>query len=226
MPPKPNDFTGSDQDWRQLNSVQPESPEQIESPSKQQNTTNLQKPGNIDIPQWLGTEDAWQEIQPEQTQPTAPSDVMPIAPPEENTALIPSGLSRGRPGPTPEPYKVVMDDDFVNFGPKPEEVEPADPASLFDEVLPPGTPMEERNKKFSIREKIWYSLNTGAPLDMVYETLPDRMKRTFTSTRTVEPDYVYWAGTNRHIMVSWDHLRNDWRAFAVDRIKDAKLEGE
>lgn len=233
IPPKPPDFAGSDEDWIRLNEVQPDAmPEQealppvVPTPSTEKPLPRSMKPGNVEIPEWLGTEDDWDEITPPEPLPATKPRPLPVAPDTENTLLVPSGLARGKPGPAPDPYKVVMEDEFVNFGPDPEDVKPVDPATLFDEVLPPDTPVEERNKKFSIREKIWYALNTGTPLNITYETIPDRMKRTFTSTRTVEPDYVYWAGTNRHIMVSWDHLRNDWRAFAVDRIRDAKLEGE
>jgi predicted DNA-binding transcriptional regulator YafY len=44
--------------------------------------------------------------------------------------------------------------------------------------------------------------------------------------RVVVPDYVYWAGTDRHIMVAWDFNVDDWRAFAVDNIQAADLVGE
>ena len=171
------------------------------------------------IPEWLGNENDWAFVGE-----TPPKGALPIDDKEEDLNLIPSDLGRGRPGMPTDPFDEAMDEEFIKI--KPEDAEPVDPASLFDEVLPPDTPMEERNQKFNVREKIYYSLNTGTPLNITYETLPDRMSRTFVSTRTIEPDYVYWAGTNRHILVAWDHLRNGWRAFVVDRIQQAKLEGD
>lgn len=229
VPPKPPDFAGSDEDWRMLNEEQPmepafePEPQATTPPEGPRHIPREMKPGNIEIPSWLGSEDEWEEITPSTQEPQAPVGVLPVS--GDDTPAPPSVLAPGRPG-SPDPYDVIMEDDFVNFGPEPEDVEPVDPSSLFEEVLPSDTPEEERNKKFSVREKIWYALNTGTPLGMVYETLPDRMRRTFVSTRTVEPDYVYWAGTGRHILVAWDHLRNDWRAFVVDRIRDAKIKEE
>lgn len=176
---------------------------------------------NVDssIPEWLGSEDDWSFIGEK-----APPGVLPIS--NEENDLVPSELGRGKPGlpSDPEEIKDITDEEFIKI--KPEEETPVDPATLFDEVLPPDTPMEERNRQFNIREKLWYSLNNRTPMTITYETLPDRMSRTFVSTRMIEPDYVYWAGTNRHILVAWDHLRNDWRAFVVDRIREANLEGE
>jgi hypothetical protein len=108
----------------------------------------------------------------------------------------------------------------------PEMKEPIDPGEMYEEVLREETPLEEKNRKLNIREKIFESLNTGMPLNITYRTLPDDMGRSSITERTVEPDYVYWPDTERHVLMAHDHLRNDWRSFAVDNILQADLIGE
>jgi len=126
-----------------------------------------------------------------------------------------------------QPYYEMADFTFLPFGEdKPENVTPEDPSKLFEEVPTPETPTEEMNRRLSVREKIWRSLNTASPMSIKYQTLADDLGRTAVTNRIVRPDYVYWAGTNRHILVAWCNLRNDWRAFAVDNILAADLIGD
>ena len=122
---------------------------------------------------------------------------------------------------SPERIKPATEFTFLPFAPSPEtENTPVDPGSLVgDEEDIPKTSIEKANDSLDTREKIFYSLNNGTPLRIQYKTLDGSV----TSERTVHPDYVYWAGTNRHILVAWDELRNDWRAFSVDNIQRSKL---
>lgn len=124
-----------------------------------------------------------------------------------------------------KPYYEMADFTFLPFGKQPE-IQPEDPAKMFQEIATPETPIEEINRKYNIREKIWRSLNMALPLKIIYETLTDDMGRKARTDRVVRPDYVYWAGTNRHILVAWCDMRNDWRAFAVDNIIKADLLGD
>lgn len=101
------------------------------------------------------------------------------------------------------------------------EEAPVEPEKSFEEVEEEQSEIDKKNETLSVREKIWYALDhPGTPLRIVYTSLGS-----FTTERTVEPAYVYWAGTHRHVLVAWCELRNDWRAFIVDRITQAKLEG-
>jgi hypothetical protein len=121
---------------------------------------------------------------------------------------------------SPNAFKPITDENFlpVTPGKQPE----VNPEESFDELKGEPSPLDEANKNLSVREKIWYSLNNpGTPLRIVYTSLAG-----YTTERTVEPDYVYWAGTRRHVLVAWCRMRNDWRAFIVDRITKAKLEGD
>jgi hypothetical protein len=116
--------------------------------------------------------------------------------------------------------KPITDFTFLPASPGAGEATPENPAALLgDEVPMPTSPLDELNRKLSVREMIFYSLNNGSPLRIKYTTL-DGLGR---SERTILPDYVYWAGTNRHILVAWDEMNNDWRAFAVDNINMALL---
>lgn len=104
--------------------------------------------------------------------------------------------------------------------PLPEEKPQADPSEMFEEVIYKDEPPDVKEEQLSVREKIHRSLNFMLPLRILYTSLAG-----LTTERTVHPDYVYWAGTRRHILVAWDEMKNDWRAFVVDRIREAKLEG-
>jgi hypothetical protein len=103
--------------------------------------------------------------------------------------------------------------------PRPETI-PIPPANLLgDAAVIPMTPTEEKNEQLSSFELVAESLYTKTPIRISYVTL-DGM---FQSERTVHPDYVYDADTNRKILVAWDELKNDWRAFAMENILKAKL---
>lgn len=100
--------------------------------------------------------------------------------------------------------------------PVPQPPPPSDPEQFLSEVVESRPPSPEADQELSVREKIRNSLANGLPLRIVYTSLGG-----YTTERTVHPDYVYFAGTMRHVLVAWDELRNDWRAFIVDRIRNA-----
>lgn len=141
---------------------------------------------------------------------------------------LPTNMPVLRPAPKGQagsPYYEVADFTFLPFGKGPEAT-PEDPAKMFEEIYTPETPIEEANRVYQVREKIWRSLNRSIPMKIQYKTLEDEMGRTAETNRVIRPDYVYWAGTNRHILVAWCDMRNDWRAFAVDNIITAELLGD
>jgi hypothetical protein len=132
------------------------------------------------------------------------------APDEDNLDVAPSA-------PIPPPQDVT-DQGFLPV--EPEQEEPVEPEKSFEELEEEQSELDRKNKELSTREKIWYALNNpGLLLTIKYTSLAG-----WTSERSVGPDYVYWAGTHRHVMVAWCYLRNDWRAFIVDRITEANLE--
>lgn len=201
-----------DQDVRRRRQdlAQPQSPAEHPAPPEQE-----LPPGRGLQPEFPGEEDF--------------SD-MRIPPPEE-IADVPPGLQEGvAPGWTPEEMNLqpdgLADFTFLPWGEDPEERQPVDPAKLFEEQIPPETPLEKANRQLTVRQKIWEALNKADPLKIQYTTLPDDRGMSVPIERVVSPDYVYWAGTNRHIMVGWDHTVDDWRAFAVDNINGADLVGE
>lgn len=156
-----------------------------------------------------------------------------VPPPEEiaGKSPLPKNLPPVMPAPRGQagnPYYEMADFTFLPFGEEPEGVVPEDPAKIFEEVKAPESPLEEMNRRLKndVRAKIWTSLNNTIPLKIVYQTLADDGGSSSRTERVVRPDYVYWAGTNRHILVAWCDLRNDWRAFAVDNIATADLIGE
>lgn len=114
--------------------------------------------------------------------------------------------------------KPSMDYTFLPFAPGPGEGKmPLDPSQFIGSEIPiPKTEEEKANEVLDLREKIFYSLNNGIPMKITYRTLDGKN----VTDRIIHPDYVYWAGTNRHILVAWDELKNDWRAFAVDNINE------
>ncbi len=116
--------------------------------------------------------------------------------------------------------KPTTDFSFLPFAPTPDGNIPINPQQFIGEDIEiPTTPIEDANETLGIREKIFYSLNNATPLKISYTTIDGGS----TTDRTIHPDYVYWAGTNRHILVAWDKSKNDWRAFAVDNINLADL---
>ncbi len=101
--------------------------------------------------------------------------------------------------------------------------QPIPPEENFEELKPLEEPEQseqaEKEKTLDLRGQIWKAMSENLPLRIVYTSL-----KGLTTERTVFPDYIYWAGTHRHVMVSWDSSKNDWRAFIVDRIRKAKIE--
>ena len=141
---------------------------------------------------------------------------------------VPKGQQPGQPYYETIPTGFLEAEDWTYHpeGDDPEHEDTVDPAEIFEEVVKQETPVEEQNRKLSIREKIFESLNTGTPLSIQYRTIPDAIGQSSVTERTVEPDYVYWPSTNRHLLMAMDHLRGDWRSFAVDNILQADLVGE
>lgn len=152
-------------------------------------------------------------------------DLVPIGDYDTNT-----GIETRPPPPAPEDAGSVplADDDQDDQGlevaptspPGPEqpaeeqEPEEPNPELSMEDVEEPEGPLDKVNKG-DIRTKIFYAMTHNLQLRIVYTTLAGTK-----TERTVEPDYVYWAGTHRHVLIAWDHLRSDWRAFVVDRIGD------
>lgn len=100
-----------------------------------------------------------------------------------------------------------------------QDFEPYDANVNYERLVPQEDTYENENKTLDIPEKVWLSTNKNVPLRIVYTTL-----RGQTTERTVFPDHVHYA-KGHAILVAWCQLRNDWRAFIVDRISQAKLEG-
>jgi len=119
----------------------------------------------------------------------------------------------------PEPVQ----DPAFKVEPKPA-VQPVDPASIAEEVPPPSTDLDTINADPDPGKKIYVSIRDNLPLKITYTTLPRKENPSGSTTnRVVDPDFVYWAGTNRNVMVAWCRLRGDWRAFAVDGIREAEV---
>lgn len=117
--------------------------------------------------------------------------------------------------------KPATDFSFLPFAPAPEKEElPIEPSQMLANEIPlPVSDLDQVNASLGIREKIFYSLNNTVPMRIKYLTL-DGMSRT---ERTIHPDYVRFAGTGRYVLIAWDELYGDWRAFAVDNIQEAIL---
>ncbi len=146
-------------------------------------------------------------------------DELDISPyPDTNADSIPS---------TPDPSNVnniLPTEEFqIPSIPTNTDESPAPPEENFEELKPLKEEDQDnkKEKELDLRGTIWKAMSNNLPLRMVYTSI-----KGLTTERTVYPDYIYWAGTNRHIMVSWDTSKNDWRAFVVDRIRKAKIEEE
>lgn len=167
-----------------------------------------------------------EELTPAEEEPFRPvrdDDFKPVAPPkppprpwefdmDEAADLVPL-----KPDTEGKPYIGYT---FLPMAPMPAESKvPVNPSELLgDEVVMPTTPIEDANDELNVPQKIYYSLYNSVPLRITYTTLDGGSM----SERTIHPDHVYWAGTNRHILVAWDELRGDWRAFAVNNIDPEK----
>ena len=144
---------------------------------------------------------------------------------EETRGLepIPEPTTEPEPAPPTGEVKPLSTFTFLPFAPTPDaDKMPVDPSTLVDvgtEVEIPTTPIEDANQSLNVREMIFYSLNNSTPMRIAYTTLYGGTN----IERTIHPDYVYWSGTNRHILVAWDEEQADWRAFSVDNINAAKL---
>jgi hypothetical protein len=165
------------------------------------------------------------EVTPEVQEPMV-APVEPVIPDEPMTPAITAPVDAGGAEPmAPAPGRLPS-----MVGEPPEKIEapgpgtPEDPAKLFEEVMPPDTPMQEKNRIMDVRQKVAFSLGSGTPLRITYTTLPKSDNAAGSTTqRVITPDYVYWAGTGRHVVVAWDDSKNDWRAFALERINGADL---
>ena len=181
----------------------------------------------------VAREDKWKEISeeevpsPEEIEAPPPTQEIPgdenlflALPTPEEIAAPPMELPEGAaPAPTPE------------FAEETQHVE--DPGTQFEEVFPAATPLEEKNRRLSIRQKISASLNTfdpdtkgTLPIQIKYRTIPDDFGSSSVTDRMVSPDHVRRASTGRDILLAWCHLTNGWRAFAIENILDATLLGE
>jgi hypothetical protein len=137
----------------------------------------------------------------------------------------------------PPPTDVPLEDDADDVGPDieeslqpegdlpPKDFDPYDPlGSEYELVEAPPSKWDEENKTLPTASKIWIAMGNNedhetVPLRIVYTTIKGH-----TTERTVRPDHVHWA-KGHAIMVAWCEMRNDWRAFIVDRITKSKLEG-
>ena len=158
----------------------------------------------------------------ERTPPAAYVPPEPVAEPFEEPSYEAEDLDIA-----PAPEATPMDAGNAEAPPPTGEVEPLPPlppAPQLGDEFEQVAPFPEQKEKVArteqeIRMAIWSSLDSGNPLRIAYTTLEG-----WPSERTVHPDYVYWAGTHRHVLVGWDELRNDWRAFIIGRIGEAKVE--
>ena len=127
----------------------------------------------------------------------------------------------GKPLPSEDKLSPKPADDIKVRPPNPQR--PEDPAKLYEEIVPPETPLEQKNR-MDKNDKIYLAITESLPLRITYTTLPKEDNPAGSTTvRTVQPDYVYTAGTGRSVMVAWCQSKNDWRAFVVDNIREADL---
>lgn len=170
------------------------------------------------IPDYLGEEESFEpEEQKTEPKPEVPADD------------VPTGISNKD---IPKEYQEVTED-FDKISPR-EENEPVDPAAMFEEVLPKDTPTDDLNKKYSIKEKIWHALNNGSKLTINYDTIGNK-NPSVNVNRTIDPQYVAFNNrTNRFLLFTQPDSGNmeaygptegdGWKSFAIDNIKEAKLE--
>jgi hypothetical protein len=180
----------------------------------------------------VAREDKWKEISeeevpsPEEIEAPPPREIpgdedLFLALPSPEEIAAPPAAIPGEAVPAPPP----------EYAEETQHVE--DPGTQFEEVFPAATPLEEKNRRLSIRQKIAESLNTfdpatrgTLPIQIKYRTLPDDFGSSSVTDRMVSPDHVRRADTGRDILLAWCHLTNGWRAFAIENILDATLLGE
>jgi hypothetical protein len=159
--------------------------------------------------------------------PDEPPEMVELAPePDPITPVVTAPKEPGDEGMAPAPGRLPS---MVGEQPQdkvspPGPGVPEDPAKMFEEVIPPETPVQEKNRIMDVRQKVAFSLGNNIPIKITYTTLPKQDNAAGSTTqRVIVPDYVYWAGTGRHVVVAWDNSKNDWRAFALERINGADL---
>lgn len=122
--------------------------------------------------------------------------------------------------PTPPESAPPPEEPAFKVEPGPD-VEPMDPAMIAEEIPEPTTDIDEMNADPTVSngQKIYAAITRGIGLKITYTTLPrEDNPGGSTTIRVVDPSFVYWAGTNRDILVAWCRLRDDWRQFAVEQI--------
>ena len=150
---------------------------------------------------------------PQDVQTQAPS--IPAVPPvAEAEPVSKKPIAPFVPSPEWEPKPIEKPEKISPPGPD----KPEDPAAIFEEVIPPQTPLEQQNQTMDIRQKVFQSMTEGTPLAIKYTTLAGT-----PISRKVIGLYVYYGDTKRHVLVAHDLDVNDFRAFVVDGITDATL---
>ena len=153
------------------------------------------------------------EASPEEVSPATQTQTPPI-PPAGVEPVLPKPIAPFVPSPEWEPKPVEKPEKISPPGPD----RPEDPAAIFEEVIPPQTPLEQQNQIMDVRQKVFQSMSEGTPLAIKYTTLAGT-----PISRKVIGLYVYYGDTKRHVLVAHDLDVNDFRAFVVDGITDATL---
>ena len=132
---------------------------------------------------------------------------------------LPQEVPQGQPG--VEPIPGLEGEALEPAGEIPAPEPPPKPEDEFEKMEVEPSELDVLNQTLSIQQKVMRSISDGTPLRIIYTTLAGH-----STERTVEPDYIHSAvTTGNRILIAWDHLRNGWRGFILDRIRAAKLEG-
>ena len=132
---------------------------------------------------------------------------------------LPAEVPQGQPG--VEPIPGLEGEALEPAGEIPAPEPPPKPEDEFEKMEVEPSELDVLNQTLSIQQKVMRSISDGTPLRIIYTTLAGH-----STERTVEPDYIHSAvTTGNRILIAWDHLRNGWRGFILDRIRAAKLEG-
>jgi hypothetical protein len=156
-----------------------------------------------------GQPEAIPDEQVAQAVPQAPP--LPTAPPADEHGPPPPVEDILSAEEEPEPLPVTgKEEEVVPAG----ELPPAyDPGKEFKEVVEPTSWLDEVNETLDKTQKITFAMTRKLPLRIVYTTLEGH-----TTERTIDPDLRFRADTGNELLVAWCRLRNDWRAFIIDRI--------